>query len=85
MLQGNPFETQLEVNERTAMVQKGVAQQRGTGLLDSRRIAESGWRAAMPSFDGRSFGARSAQAIKAHWWVPAGLAFLILVGSILGG
>jgi hypothetical protein len=85
MLQGNPFETQLEVNERTAMVQKGVTQQRGTGLLDGRRAAEGGWRSAMPAFDRRSIGARSAQAIKAHWWVPAGLAFLILVGSILGG
>jgi hypothetical protein len=85
MLQGNPFETQLEVDERTAMVQKGVAQQRGTRLLSGFRIAEGGWRSAIPSFDWRSFGAPSAQAIRTHWWVPAGLAFLILVGSILGG
>jgi len=32
-----------------------------------------------------SFSARSGQAVKAYWWVPAGFAVLVLLRSIVGG
>ena len=30
-------------------------------------------------------GTRPARAVKTYWWVPAGIAVLILVRSIIGG
>ena len=33
----------------------------------------------------RSLIVRSARVAKAYWWVPAGMAFLVLLRSVVGG
>ncbi len=41
--------------------------------------------AAASALDVPSLSRRSAQVVKAYWWVPAGFAVLVLLRSILGG
>jgi len=40
---------------------------------------------ALVTLDNRRVSPRSAQAVKTFWWVPAGVAVLILLRSIIGG
>jgi hypothetical protein len=41
--------------------------------------------ATATALESHSLSRRSARAIKTYWWVPAGIAALILVRSIFGG
>jgi hypothetical protein len=40
---------------------------------------------AAGALDARSLSTRTAKAVRAYWWVPAGFAVLILLRSIMGG
>ena len=99
MLQGNPFETQLTVDERTSAVQHGVSQQRTPFLAGHNDNLRWQWRSAMPKRSGKvgvlpqeyphldiqGLSANSLRITKASWLVPAGLAVGVLLISILGG
>jgi hypothetical protein len=62
-------------------------------LAASLRRSDDGWLARILSSPGkgtanhdeRSLIIRSAQAAKTYWWVPAGMAFLVLLRSVIGG
>jgi hypothetical protein len=41
--------------------------------------------ATATALEGHNLSRRSARAIKTYWWVPAGIAVLILVQSVIGG
>jgi hypothetical protein len=71
MIQGSPYESELEVKERTCMVRADVAQARPpvSGRGERRRLRE---RLATP------------KQLRA-WWVPAAFAMGTLAGLILRG
>ena len=57
--------------------------QRRDGRLHARVRSLSD--ATVTALDIRNLSTSSARAIKTYWWVPAGIAVLILVRSIIGG
>jgi len=74
MLQGNPFETERHVQERTSLVYQGVKQQRQPRMARLPRevtglqipwVAQGRWRVQ-------------------GWWVPAALAFGFFLGLAAG-
>jgi hypothetical protein len=83
MLQGNPFETQLEVNERTYTIRQEMALGRGVSLPGIRARIET-WREAVElGFDLRSLEVPSLNAFKSAWWLPAGIAIAFLLSVFI--
>ena len=85
MLQGNPFETRLVVDERTKMVQDGVKEQRQPYTPSNQGNLLREWQEVLSSLDFVSLGTRSLQVAEDAWWLPAGIAIGILLNSLLGG
>jgi hypothetical protein len=83
MLQGNPFETQLEVRDRTNSVRHDVELGRGTESGDMRARIEGWWETMELDFDLRSLAAPSLDALKAAWWLPAGIAIAFLLSVFI--
>ena len=83
MLQGNPFETQLEVNERTHSIRQEVALGSVSRSRGVRARLES-WRETMKlDFDLRDLEAPSLNAFKSAWWLPAGIAIAFLLSVFI--
>lgn len=85
MLQGNPFETRLVLDERTKMVQDGVKEQRQPHTPSNQGNLLRQWQEVLSSLDFASLGTPFLQAAKAAWWLPAGIAIGILLNALLGG
>ena len=75
MLQGNPFETEQWAEERRETVQHGVKQHRRPRTAQDDRKMQ-GWE--LPST------AHIHRRVRL-WWLPAALAFGILLRFITGG
>lgn len=72
------------LSERAAEQHRRRMRARGNDLRLFARI-RSILVAGDAALDIPSLSTRSAEAIKAFWWVPAGAAVLILLRSIIGG
>lgn len=81
MLQGNPFEAELVMHERTDSVRRGVAQQRA--FAADRGKLQSWWETAAPSFSIRDLLARPREMLRFAWWLPAGIVVGVALSRLL--
>jgi hypothetical protein len=72
MLQGNPYETEKWVEDRTRMIQHGVEQQQGLWVTQTLKRVQKRW-------------PQTVQDSGRLWWLPAAVAFGALLSFIFGG
>ena len=83
MLQGNPFETQLEVSDRTAGIRHEMELARGVDSTGVRARVEGWWETMELDFDPRKLEAPSLNVLKSAWWLPAGIAIAFLLSVFI--
>ena len=81
MLQGNPFETELVMNDRTNSVRRGVEQQRAFGT--GRGKTQSWWQTGVPRFNIPDLRVRPLELLRSAWWLPAGVVAGIALSRLL--
>ena len=85
MLQGNPYETRMEVTERAEMIRVAAKHQQLPVVPPNEGRMAQRWRSALPNLEVNSLSKGAAQLARSAWWVPAGIAIFVMLNAIIGG
>ncbi len=83
MIQGNPFEAEFVVRDRTTAVRQGVARQRPSIATEGLRTQDSWWQAVASAISTFGLQARRVSLIRDGSWIAVGIAIGIALSSLI--